>query len=553
MMARHDWHWTFGNGAHISFPGGGEPVTTAPPHAFNSSEGCATWSDSSGNLVFYTDGTRLYDAANTVINPGPGLGGTSSSAHSAIIVPPAGTGTLFHILTTRDWDSTPPNPGPLTHTTVAVAGGVSIASGPTSLTTFGPQRAAEKLAATSHKDCNKYWVVSLNIGQTPTGGLTGPGTFYSMLIDSDAGPLPDPGHTIASTFSYTAWHGYCIKFSPDGTLLAVTSYPKSIDLFNFDRATGAISVHSKVDTFPVGNGPYGIEFSPNGKYIYFSSFDAGYVRRHTIPASGAPATAFSSTTPIGSWTPTSPTPSNYRVGALQLAPNGRIYGTKMAQNGLLVIGDPNNATAVQFNAIAQTTSGPLILNGTGFLGLPTFTRIAADCGDTCRELAAAVDAQLAGTPKLNALRPCNQTQPIDQPPCRAVDLPHVAPWTSIRWGDSECDCIEGDDTEVLSLVVCNPYRNLTLSKLVVHQLVVVQANGAPVPNLPDGSPSIALTPMGPYCFDDLAPCTCTTRQFVLRLRGAPGGPYRILVRGICFDACFHGNEDDCFLFNVCKD
>ena len=39
-----------------------------------------------------------------------------------------------------------------------------------------------------------------------------------------------------------------------------------------------------------------------------------------------------------------------------------------------------------------------------------------------------------------------------------LDIPRIAPWISIRWGDSKCDCIEGDDTEIMHLTVCNPYR-----------------------------------------------------------------------------------------------
>ena len=96
-MTKHDYHWTFGNKVHISFPGGGAPVNE-PNHAFSSNEGCATYSDAGGNLRFYTDGTILYDAAhlpkNSLSNP---LGGNSSSAHSAIIVPPAGGGSLYHV------------------------------------------------------------------------------------------------------------------------------------------------------------------------------------------------------------------------------------------------------------------------------------------------------------------------------------------------------------------------------------------------------------------------------------------------------------------------
>jgi hypothetical protein len=188
------------------------------------------------------------------------------------------------------------------------------------------------------------------------------------------------------------------------------------------------------------------------------------------------------------------------------------------------------------------------------------TRAAAGPGgeppatqERCRKLAAQVDEQLNGIRKVNALRPCDDRQPIEQPRCLPVELPRLAPWTSIRWGDSECDCIEGDDTEVMILTVCNPYRNLTLANLVIHQIIVVDSNGNPVATLPNGDPSIELVPVGPYCFDDLAPCTCVSRQFVLRLRGAVPGTYRILLKGICFEACFHGDEEDCFLFDVCKD
>jgi hypothetical protein len=554
-MPKHDYHWTFGNRVHISFPGGGDPVAQ-PPQPFSSNEGCATYSDSNGNLLFYTDGARLYDAANAIINPSPAppLGGTSSSAHAAIIVPPAGGGSLYHILTTGDWDGGGANIGPLTHTSVAVGAGVTIASGPTKLTTFGPQRAAEKLAAVPHANCSQYWVISLNVAPGPTGVVVG--TLYAMLIDSDAGPTAV--NTVSQPYPWpVASAGFCVKFSPDGRLLAVTTSPTSVDILNFDRSTGAFTAHSQINAIANIDRPYGVEFSPNGLYLYFSGYLAGYVRRHTIGASGSPPTPFSSTALVGQWT-TGGSLGGYKVGALQLAPNGKIYGAKVSQNTLLEIANPDSPTAtspgVGFNVVAtKAGGGALNLNVLGLLGLPTFTRIAADCDDNCRTLAAMVDEQLAGTPKVNPLRPCDDSQPLDRPRCLPVDLPRIAPWTSIRWGDSPCDCIEGDDTEVMHLTVCNPYRNLTLSNLTIHQIVVVQANGAPVANLPDGSPSVQLVPMGPHCFDDLAPCTCVTRQFVLRLRGAVPGPYRIILRGICFDACFHGDEEDCFVFEVCKD
>jgi len=200
-------------------------------------------------------------------------------------------------------------------------------------------------------------------------------------------------------------------------------------------------------------------------------------------------------------------------------------------------------------ATGQPTTG-LSTNGN-----PTNGNTATDQGerDRCARLAAQVNEQLAGVQKFNPLRPCDERQPIEKPKCEPVKLPPLAPWVSIRWGDSQCDCIEGDDTEVMSLIVCNPYANLTLAGLTIQMVTVVDMNGNAVPNLPDGSPSIELTPIGPYCFGDIAPCTCVTRQFVLRLRGAVPGQHRILLKGICFNACFHGDEEACFVFNVCKD
>lgn len=181
----------------------------------------------------------------------------------------------------------------------------------------------------------------------------------------------------------------------------------------------------------------------------------------------------------------------------------------------------------------------------------------SDDGDTptderCKRLAAEVNKQLHGlSRRQNRMVPC--TGPDNEYVCEPLDIPRIEPWITISWGDSKCDCIESDDTEIMYLTVCNPYSNLTLSNVTIQQVLVVDGSGKPVPNLPNGNPCIQLIPVGPYFFDDIAPGTCVSRQFLLRLRGALGGKHRILLRGICFDACIHGDNDDCFSFEVCKD
>ncbi|MEA3011595.1 MAG: hypothetical protein QOD42_140 [Sphingomonadales bacterium] len=545
MASKRNWHWTFGAYCHISFQNGGDPVDMSP-QAFVTDDGCATISDTSGNLLFYTDGRNLYNAAHVQINGSTSpLGGGPHSCHSAIIVPPAGGGARYHILAVGEW---PANVGPLTYTAVSVSGSgaVSIPSGPAPLG-FGPSQAAEKLAAVSHADCDKYWVISLNIDGTQPAV----GTLHSMLIASDAGPTPVSSQPYP--FTSTVAPKSCVKFSQDGTLLAITSLD-TIDIVKFDRATGLIAAHSQITGLTGTKRPYGVEFSPNGLYLYFTSLP-GSIRRHTMGASGS-STPVTSTVQIAM---VSFPAQGASIGALELAPNGKIYGASVLHTPF-EIGDPDNATAtaaaVLFKPMATKAGGGNLVfppNTFSMLGLPTFTRIPPDCDDQCSTLAAEINATLEDRAELhNSMATCKGEPP---PPrqCQPLPIPEIRPQTYITWGNSKCDCIEGDDTEIMYLTVCNPYSNLTLSNLTVYELAVVDANGNPVPNLPDGTPSIQLVPIGPYCFDDIAPCTCVSREFVLRLRGAPGGKYEIRVEGICFDACFHGDTDACFGFEVCQD
>jgi len=128
--------------------------------------------------------------------------------------------------------------------------------------------------------------------------------------------------------------------------------------------------------------------------------------------------------------------------------------------------------------------------------------------------------------------------------CQTVDEPKIVPCLSLRWGDGPQDHLETDDTEVLCITVCNPYSNVVLKNFTL-QLIVTDANGAPVANQPDGTPSVLIKPNFMICFDDIPPCnperpdqpSCVSREVVLINRGAIEGKYKVVVV-YCFDACF---------------
>jgi hypothetical protein len=142
--------------------------------------------------------------------------------------------------------------------------------------------------------------------------------------------------------------------------------------------------------------------------------------------------------------------------------------------------------------------------------------------------------------------------------CKEVPLPKVQPCVSIAWGDSDCDCIETDDVEIAMVSICNCYSNISFSNVHISYLYVSMTDGSPVPNLPDGTPSVQIIPAGPICFGNLGPCkegatNCVSREIVIRTRGAKSGDYKIHIGGICYDIVFHGNFSECFVLTLCKD
>lgn len=142
--------------------------------------------------------------------------------------------------------------------------------------------------------------------------------------------------------------------------------------------------------------------------------------------------------------------------------------------------------------------------------------------------------------------------------CSKYDLPPAAPCISISWGDSDCDCLETNGTEILHITVCNCYANIGFCDFSIGYILAEDKEGNPVAILPDGSPSVEIIPTGPFCFGDIGPCTdgeptCITREFVLRTRGAEAGTYSVRLGGICYKINHESHDDQRFDVKLCKD
>ena len=344
-------YWFFGQNAGINF-NFGNPVSISG--SLNTNEGCSSFSDKNGNLLFYSDGTTVWDRNNNPMpNGNNSLKGHPSSTQSAIIVPHPGDNNLFYIFTVGaivnnigefglhcyTVDMTQNNGlGDIVETSIDLSDGKN-------------QFWSEKVASVKGNSCNTFWIISLVQN-----------TFYSYKVDIN-GLNPIPVKSLVTYFSGDR-RGY-LKVSPDGKKLASATFTQYYDnenkvnvlgdgklhLYSFNDATGQVSNDGLELITNVQNDgvPYGIEFSPNSSKLYTSTYDGNYNKLFQFDLENTNIAISKSlvNSQIG-----------YR-GALQLAPNGKIYITVPTSYGvgtkyLNAINSPNEQASecnFQLNAL----------------------------------------------------------------------------------------------------------------------------------------------------------------------------------------------------------
>src|SRR5438093_166854 len=88
-------NWYFGAYAGLNFSSG--TPATLTNGALYTTEGCATISDSTGSLLFYTDGVTVWNRYHLMMPNGTNLHGDPSSTQSAIIVAKPGSNTQYYL------------------------------------------------------------------------------------------------------------------------------------------------------------------------------------------------------------------------------------------------------------------------------------------------------------------------------------------------------------------------------------------------------------------------------------------------------------------------
>ncbi len=356
-------NWYFGNGAGITFNTDGSvtPVTNGKLDTF---EGCATISDSFGDLLFYTDGIIVYDQDHSVMQNGGNLLGDPSSTQSALIVPKPGDPDIFYIFTvdTSAFENDPDRG--LNYSIVDI----SLNNGKGAVTQKNIpllNDCSEKIAAVI-KDCSNQSIWLLTFASV--GGTSNTfDTFHAFEIN-ETGVVRPAVKTTFDDLRIDDPRGY-LKISPDGKKLASANMKGGLYVYDFDAVTGKLANQEHVFISGSNKAPYGVEFSPNSEFLYI------HVSNDIFADSGHQSSLLQydmQALDISESQEIIDTRSIYR-GALQLGDNGKIYRTsaKSYFEGapfLSVIHNPNqkgDAANYEHNAIS--------LNGKNATqGLPPF-------------------------------------------------------------------------------------------------------------------------------------------------------------------------------------
>ncbi len=329
-------NWYFGQQGGIRFNPDGS-VTALEDGRIQTFEGCASISDPSGNLLFYTDGITVYDREHDIMVEGRGLYGDISSAQSAIIVPDPADPQLFYIFTV-DTKVFPDDPDfGLNYSIVDMslnAGRGAVIEKNVNL--LGD--CSEKITAVI-KDCEdrSIWVVTLATADGSPGLLD---TYHAFEVTS-SGVVRTSVQSTFTGLDAQDPRGY-LKISPDGTRLANANATAGLFLYDFDSSTGMLSNQTKIEINGVNKTSYGVEFSPDSQLLYVhasndqqgESGHASTLYQYDLNAADISATEV-----------VLHDGNDFR-GALQLGSNGRIYRTiaqsyTVGTSFLGVINNPN--------------------------------------------------------------------------------------------------------------------------------------------------------------------------------------------------------------------
>ena len=425
-------HWYYGHRCHLNFnTPNQEPTIDGFGHTMDEILGTSSISVN-GNLLFYTDGTSVWNAQHQVMPNGyvlrdspivflyqpialltydtygafgytgsqspTSITGVSAFGTSTLVLPDPGSPSKYYILSginevkqsgvhntavSNFPQTTYPRPGSLYYSKVNMNlnSGLGDVEQGSKRTLLKMNCGNQNVCAVKHGNNTNYWILTL--GNTPN-------TLFSYEVTAN-GISTTP---VVSTFPFNVSTTARLKANSLGSRLVASNFVDSLFLFDFNKWTGVISnrIAISLNNYPSPtNGllsaafPYmitGLEFSPNAKLLYFTNntflyqLDLTTYNLYSLSFPGSFGAA------------------NKTHFGLQIGPNYKIYviGNNNTTNGSIsppsVINNPNaigaacnfiydlGMTSVQISAIPKP-SNPNFLYGSTYSFLNYITSMVA--------------------------------------------------------------------------------------------------------------------------------------------------------------------------------
>ena len=380
-------NWVFGYGARVNFSG---PIPVGSSNAaINSNESTASVSDpATGQLLFYTDGRKVWNANNQVMPNGSNLlgGFYNSCTQGALIVPFPEDNQRYYLFTLEELEALSLSPivdNGLRYSVVDMTlngglGDVQVAT----LNTPIANDLTEKLIVIRSAEIQGFWVIAHKKNANE---------FLAWKIDACGVTAQPVVSTVGSNFASApfganeAWSG-AMDASPDGNRIGMpVDWSDRIEFFDFNKTTGVVSNPLTVNVTDDSNPPflrkYGACFSPDGSKFYYTNMNSVYQLNLGTYTSAAIA---SSITLI--YSPLLE-PNNYYCFQIEQAPNNKLYVSigntgrldEISNPNLLGLGCAYVSNAVSFSPATCQLGLPAQVPLGGFAASSTVTFLPDSC------------------------------------------------------------------------------------------------------------------------------------------------------------------------------
>ena len=351
---KYDYQWFFGYAdTSVFHPEFGRSVidfNTSPPEVYYENQQInfdatgVTICDTSGNLLFYTNGIVVANHLHEIMENGSGLnpGNVADGSEfwgyrniqGALVLPLPESDSIFYLIHQR---IEYPNPNISVHGSTLFLTQIDMGKNNGLGKVISKNEAiindileTGNLTATRHANGRDWWILH---------GKFDSNEFYTLLLTPDG--LENQGIQEVGILAPTGL-GQAV-FSPDGSKyakldLVSISAGNFLNIYDFDRCTGELDNHIQI-MHPDSAGAGGLAISPNSRYLYVPSQTLVY--QYDLWASDIESTKDTVAIYDG-YTDSTGLASTFFMA--QLAPNGKIYIN--ASNGvkeLHVINSPDSA------------------------------------------------------------------------------------------------------------------------------------------------------------------------------------------------------------------